>query len=213
MKKRKTRSLVLAIGCLVGMAAACGPKIEVKPIGTRVDPAPPPSTPAPAAAEKALPPKLPGGWALSGGPADYDAKTAPQALGDEMGRFRGLVSYASAEYTNLAQRVISLESFQLASAEAAAGAMSVGRPETAKAIEGNDLDGGFTAGLRAEARKGALLVRVKWFEGDDLPLADAAVEAMRDALEAGVASGLAGATPTPTPAPAPAPAATPAPAP
>lgn len=175
----------------------------MKPIGTRVDPAPPPSTPAPAAAEKALPPKLPGGWSLSGGPADYDAKTASAALGEEMGRFRGLVSYASAEYTNFAQRVISLEAFQLSSADAAAGALSVGRPENAKAIEGNDLDGGFSTGLRAEARKGALLVRVKWFEGDDLPLADAAIEAMRDAIEAGVGAGIAGGVAPPA-APSPA---------
>lgn len=177
----------------------------MKPIGTRVDPAPPPTAAATPAAEKALPPKLPGGWALSGGPADYDAKTASQALGEEMNRFRGLVSYASAEYTNLAQRVISLEAFQLSSAEAAGSALSLGRPETAKPIEGNDLDGGFSAGLRAEGRKGALLVRVKWFDADDAPLADAAVEAMRDALESGVTAGISGAAPSPTPAPVPAP--------
>lgn len=179
---------------------ACGPKIEVKPIGTRVDPAPPVSAPAPAAAEKALPPELPGGWRLSGGPADYTVATATAALGEEAGRFRGLTSYAVAEYMNLAQRVISIESFQMSSADAAGVALQLGRPETAKSLDGNDIDGGFVHGLRAEARKGALLVRVRWFEGDDRPLADAAEDALRDALAAGVASGIAGAaTTTPTP--------------
>lgn len=164
-----------------------------------MDAAPPPATPAPAAAEKALPPALPGGWRLSGGPADYTAATASQPLGDELGRFRGLVSYAVAEYMNLGERVISLEAFQLNAPDAAAAALLVGRAETAKPLEGNDLDGGFVSGLRAEARKGQLLVRVRWFEGDDLPLADAAIEAMRDALAAGVAAGIAGPVATPAP--------------
>lgn len=196
------------------MLAGCGPKVEVKPIGTRVDPASPPSTPAPPAAEKALPPTLPGGWRLSGGPADYDAAAAAEPLGEELGRFRGLVSYAVAEYMNLGQRVISIEAFQMNAPDAAGAALLVGRPETATPLTGNDLDAGFTSGLRAEAQKGALLVRVRWFEAEDVPLADAAIEAMRDALEAGVNAGLAGpaatATPAPTATPTPAPAATPA---
>lgn len=198
-----TRYGAIAILTFTG-ALACGPKIEVKPIGTRVDPAPPPSTPAPAAAEKALPPTLPGGWRLSGGPADYTAATAGEALGDETGRFRGLTSYAVAEYMNLAQRVISLEAFQMATAEAAAAALQVGRPEAAKSLDGNDIDGGFVHGTKAEARKGALLVRVRWFEGDDRPLADAAEDALRDSLAAGVASGIAVPLPSPTPSPTPA---------
>ena len=186
--------------------AACWPmKIDVTPIGTRVDPAPPPSTPAPAGAEKALPPSLPGGWRLSGGPADYSAAAAAEALGDEMGRFRGLLTYASAEYMNLGQRVISLEAFQMASTDSAASAFLVGMPKGAKPLSGDDLDAGFTAGLRGEARKGALLVRVRWFESQDIPLAEAAVDALRDALEAGVGAGLAAPPATPTPAPSPAP--------
>ena len=163
----------------------------MKPIGTRVDPAAPPSAPGPAGAEKALPPALPGGWRLSGGPADYTAATAADALGEEAGRFRGLVTYASAEYMNLGQRVISLEAFQMSSADAAAAALAAGTPKDATPLTGDDLDGGFTAGLRGEARKGALLVRVRWFEAQDVPLSEAAIDAMRDSLEAGVASGLA----------------------
>jgi len=205
---RPSRRALILIAVAAVFLAACGPKIEVKPIGTRVDPAPPPSTPSPAAAEKALPPALPGGWKLSGGPADYTAATAAEPLGEEAGRFRGLTSYAVAEYMNLAQRVISLESFQMSSAEAAGAALAIGRPEAAKSLDGNDIDGGFVHGLKAEARKGSLLVRVRWFEGDDRPLADAAEDALRDSLAAGVAGGIAG-VPAATPAASPAATATP----
>ena len=198
----------LRIASVALLIAACGPKVEVKPIGTRVDPAPPPATPRPAGAEKALPAELPGGWRLSGGPADYTADSAKEALGDEIGRFRGLKSYAAAEYTNLGMRVISVESFMMSTPEAAATALGVGRPADAKPLTGNDLDEAFVAGLRAESRKGALVVRVRWFEAQDEPLADAAQEAMRDALAAGVAAGIATANPAPgSPAASPTPAA------
>lgn len=170
--------------------AGCGKGIEVKPIGTRVDPAPPPSAAGPAGAERALPPSLPGGWRLSGGPADYTAASAAEALGDEAGRFRGLVSYAAAEYMNLGQRVISMEAFQMSSPEAAAAALAAGAPKDAKPLTGDDLDGGYAAGLRGEAHKGSLLVRVRWFEAQDIPLAEAAIDALRDALETGAAAGL-----------------------
>lgn len=173
----------------------------MKPIGTRVDPAPPAAAAKPAGAEAALPPSLPGGWRLAGGPADYTAANASEALGDEAGRFRGLTSYASSEYMNLGQRVVSLEAFLLSSSEAAATALSVGRPPDAAALSGDDLDEGFVSGLRAEARKGPLLVRVRWFEAQDVPLADAAVDAMRDALATGVAAGLAGPVAAPATSP------------
>lgn len=205
------RCVVVAVAMMATLVAACGPKVEVKPIGTRVDPAPPPATPRPAGAEKALPVELPGGWRLSGGPADYTADSAKEALGDEIGRFRGLKSYAAAEYANVGLRVISLEAFVLSSAEAAATALSVAKPAEAKPIAGNDLDEAFTAGLRAEGRKGALVVRVRWFEAQDAPLADAAIDAMRDAIAVGVAAGIATASPAPgSPAASPTPAAPPA---
>jgi hypothetical protein len=185
---------------LFAPATACGPTPHVKPIGSRVAPLPPPTPPPPPGAQHALPPSLPGGWRLSGGPADYTAATAVTALGEEAGRFRGLKSYATAEYANMGQRVISAEAFVLGSPESAAGALKIGRPADAKAITGNDLDEAFSAGLRAEARKGTLLVRVRWFEDKDESLADAAVEALRDVLAAGVAAGLSAPPVAPAPA-------------
>src|SRR5207253_778047 len=88
----------------VAMAAmgvfACGPALHVKPIGSRVDVLPA-ATPTPTpGAEKALGTALPGGWRLNGGPADFASDAAAKTLGDEAGRFRGLKSYATAEYMN-----------------------------------------------------------------------------------------------------------------
>ncbi len=188
---------MILVALATSLAACQGPKIQVKPLGARVEPALPFPPPPAIAAQRALPPSLPGGWRLAGGPADYDASTASQALGDETARFRGLRSYASAEYANLAQRVIAAEAFVLGGPEAARGALSVGRPAEAKALAGDDLDEGFVAGLRAEARKGALLVRVRWFEADDPSLADAAVDALHDVVGAGVSAGLDAAPPAP----------------
>src|SRR3954470_16915684 len=87
----------------VGMFA-CGPAMHVKAIGSRVDSLPA-ATPTPTpGAEKALGTSLPGGWRLNGGPADFASDAAAKTLGDEAGRFRGLKSYATAEYMNNAQR-------------------------------------------------------------------------------------------------------------
>ena len=201
--------------------AACGPAIRVKPIGSRVDALPPPTPTPPPGAERALPPALPGGWRLSGGPADYASGSLADALGDEAARFRGTKTYASAEYANFAQRVVQVEIFAMSSPDAAAAAVSVNKPADAKKLAGDDLDEGFTAGLRAFARKGALLVRVRWFEEKDDALADAAVDVMRDALARGVQAGLAGAgvatvppaAASPTASPAAAASASPAPSP
>lgn len=202
---------------MAAILVACGPAMHVKPIGTRVDPLPAATATPPPAANASLPISLPGGWRLAGGPADYDGTTAAAALGDEAGRFRGLRSYAVAEYMNLGKRVISAEAFILSSPESAAGAMKVGRPNDARAIAGDDVDEAFEAGLRAESRKGSLFVRVRWFEDKDDQLADAAVEAMRDVLAAGVKAGLtaspAAGSPAVSPTPAAVPSGTPAPVP
>ena len=188
---------------------ACGPAIHVKAIGSRVD-ALPAATPTPLpGAEKSLGASLPGGWRLNGGPADFAPDAAAKTLGDEAGRFRGLKSYATAEYMNLGQRVISAEAFVLSSPESAAGALKLGRPADARAITGDDVDEAFVSGLRAEGRRGAMLVRVRWFEDKDEQLADAAVDAMRDVLAAGAAAGLTASPAAGIPAASPTPAAQP----
>jgi hypothetical protein len=168
-----------------------------------VDPALPSPTPA-IGADQALPAQLPGGWALSGGPADYDAKAAAAALGDEAGRFRGLESYAAAEYSNSAQRVIAVETFAMSSADSAANALGLGKPKEARALDGEDVDDGFIGGLRAEARRGAFLSRVRWFEADDPALEEAAIDALRDVISLGEKAGLSAKT-TPTPVASPTP--------
>ena len=198
-------------GALLGFVfvAGCGPVVHVKAIGSRVDPLPAPTAVPAAGAEAALPAQIPGGWRLSGGPADYTAASAGEALGEETGRFRGLKSYGAAEYANGGQRVIALEVFALSSLDAAAGAMKVGRPADAKPISGDDLDEAFRSGLRAEVRKGSVLVRVRWFEDKDESLADGAIAAARDVLAAALKAGLSsspaagspGASPTPSPLP------------
>ncbi len=191
-------------------ACAPAPRIEVKPIGSRVDPLPTATPERAAGAEKTLPPALPGGWSLSGGPADYDAGAAATALGDEAGRFRGLESYAAAEYSNSAQRVIALEAFAMSSPESAANALAIGKPKASSPLAGAGLDEGFAGGLRAEARKGAFLARVRWFEADDPALEEAALDALRDVVALGDKAGL---SVKPAPTPAPAPDASPSPAP
>ena len=194
------------------LLAACGPKLAVKPIGTRVDALPPPTPVTPPGAEQCFPPTLPGGWTLSGGPATWDGAHAAEALKDEAGRFRGLVSYASAEYSRYGQAVASFEAFQIAAPSTAAGDFATGKPADAKPITGDDVDEAWTGGgMRAEARKGTLLVRVRWFDAEDPNLPDAAVEAMRDALENGVKAGLAAPAATPSPSPSPSPSPLPAP--
>jgi hypothetical protein len=197
------RRALLALLVLLALLAACGPKIAIKPIGTRVDALPPPTPPPPPGAEKALPPSLPGGWRLSGGPADYDAEKAAEPLKDEAGRFRGLKSYAAAEYASFGQQVISLEAFTMSSPDAAKIALGTGRPADAKAVTGDDVDEAFRAGQRAECRKGQLIVRVRWFDNDDPNLPDAALDAMRDALAAGVQAGIAMPAASPVPSPSP----------
>lgn len=195
-------------------AAACpGAGLTVKPIGTRVDALPPATPPAPPGAEQCFPAKLPGGWTLSGGPATWDGAHAPEALKDEAGRFRGLVSYASAEYSRYGQAVASFEAFQIAATSTAAGDFATGKPNDAKSITGDDVDEAWSAGMKAEARKGALIARVRWYDADDPNLPDAAVEAMRDALENGVKAGLAVAAPLPGASPSPSPSPSPAPSP
>lgn len=204
----RIRSRALVFVALMFVAAACGPAMHVKPIGTRVDALPPPTpTPAPGA-EAALPPSLPGGWRLTGGPADYTAATLAQALGDEAGRFRGTKSYASAEYGNFAQRVITVEAFVMSSPDAAKAALEVGTPADAKPLTGDEIDAGYAAGLRALARRGSLLVRVHWYEEKDDALHDAAIDALMDVAALGEKVGLTGTT---APTPAPAPTASPAP--
>lgn len=185
--------------CVAMAGCPPGGKGKITPLGSTVTVAAP-ATPTPTpGAEKALPQQLPGGWRLSGGPADYGPATITDALGDEAGRFRGIKSYASAEYTDLQKRVIAVEVFVLSSPDAAAGALEIGRPKDpkTKAITGDDVDEAFQSGLRAEARRGAIVVRARWFEEDDETLEDAAIDAMRDVLE------IAGTALTPLPASAP----------
>lgn len=194
----------------------------MKPLGSTVAPAPAATPSATPGAERALPPTLPGGWRLSGGPADYTPETAAGALGEEAGRFRTLKSYASAEYANHANRVIAVEVFEMGSTEAAANALAIGKPEKADPLAGEEADEGFVTGLRAEARKGPVLVRVRWFEDDDVLLEDAAVEALKDVVEIAWKEGLTtpkhpsapspAASPTASPAASPQPGSTPAPA-
>ena len=178
----------------------------MKSLGSTVTVAAAPTPTPPPGAEKALTASLPGGWRLSGGPADYGPATITDALGEEAGRFRGIKSYASAEYTDLQKRVIALEVFALSSAEAAAGALAIGKPGDAKPITGDDLDEAFRSGLRAEARKGAIVVRARWFEQDDETLEDAAIDAMRDVLtNAATLLAPPAALPSPLPLPSPSP--------
>lgn len=191
--------------CAAVAGCPAGGKGKVTPLGSTVTvAAPATATPTPGA-EKALPQQLPGGWRLSGGPADYGPSTITDALGDEAGRFRGIKSYASAEYTDLQKRVIAVEVFVLSSPEAAAGALALGKPGEgkAKAITGDDVDEAFQAGLRAEARRGAIVVRTRWFEEDDETLEDAAIDALRDVLGIAVAAFAAPAAPVASPMPSP----------
>ena len=175
----------------------------MKSLGSTVTVASAPTPTPPPGAEKALPASLPGGWRLSGGPADYGPGTVTEALGEEAGRFRGIKSYASAEYTDLQKRVIAIEVFALSSPDAAAGALAIGKPADAKPITGDDVDEAFRSGLRAESRKGAIVVRARWFEEDDETLEDAALDAMRDVLALAVTALVPPPPPAPSPSPSP----------